>query len=284
MGFDSLLALLKSGVTEVTRVQASTGAAFACNPRKYLGVTGVTKVTDEIQTVTRVTPADQSGVTAKPAPVLACTLVTPVTPKIIKDEIGADAMARTSRWWLIHYPDCDPVKVYCCPEVSYAEILKWYPHAGPATPFIPTIRQASAPMSADEENAIRTWLALIGEHDPTTITEVIGQCQRDADPRDYFKERAADSLPKIRSDAGFDDDRRTCNQCTNLIARRCHAAIRGEIAASRIYEPMSDLPQRCEGYAPGEDDTDRRRGWERWPGLIRLANLKPDVRFSHCRS
>jgi hypothetical protein len=270
MGFDSLLALLKSGVTEVTRVQASTGAAFACNPTKYLGVTGVTKVTAEIQTVTPVTPSDQLGVTAKPAPVLACTLVTPVTPKLIKDEIGTDAMGAASRWWLIQSPDCDPVKVYCCPEVSYAEILKWYPHAGAATPFTPTIRQASAPLSADEENAIRAWLALIGEQDPMTIVEVIGQCQRDADARDYFNERAADSLPKIRSDAGFDDDRRTCNQCANLIARRCQAAMRGEIVASRMYEPMRDLPQRCEGYVPGEDDKDRRHGRERWPGLIRL--------------
>ena len=121
------------------------------------------------------------------------------------------------------------------------------------------------PMLAEEEKAVRDWLAQINETDPATIAEVIGQCQRDADARDYFTGRAAAELPKS---ALFPDDRRTCDQCANLIARRCQAARRGEIVASRNYEPIRDLPRRCEGYAPGADDPDRRHGRERWPGLI----------------
>jgi hypothetical protein len=66
---------------------------------------------------------------------------------------------------------------------------------------------------------------------------------------------------------GGGDDRRTCYQCTNLIDRRCTAAKRGEILASRNYEPIRDLLRRCEGYSPGADDPDRRHGRERWPGL-----------------
>ena len=125
------------------------------------------------------------------------------------------------------------------------------------------------PLTAEEETAIRAWLALIEETDAATIAEVIGQCQRDADARDYFTGRAAaDSLQKTEGNAAFDDDRRTCDQCANLIARRCQAAKRGEIVASRSYEPIRDLPRRCEGYAPGADDSDRRHGRERWPGLI----------------
>jgi hypothetical protein len=124
-------------------------------------------------------------------------------------------------------------------------------------------------MTASEEAAIRAWLALIEENDPATIAEVIGQCQRDADARDYFTGRAAaDDLQENLGNAAFDDDRRTCDQCANLITRRCQAAKRGEIVASRNYEPFRDLPQRCEGYAPGADDPDRRHGRERWPGLI----------------
>ena len=127
----------------------------------------------------------------------------------------------------------------------------------------------AAPLTANEETAIRAWLALIEETDPATIAEVIGQCQRDADARDYFTGRAAaDNLQKNEGNAAFDDDRRTCDQCANLIARRCQAAKRGEIVASRNYEPIRDLPRRCEGYAPGAADTDRRPGRERWPGLI----------------
>jgi hypothetical protein len=52
------------------------------------------------------------------------------------------------------------------------------------------------PMTANEEAAIRAWLALIKETDPTTIAEMIGQCQRDTDARDYFTGRAAAELPK----------------------------------------------------------------------------------------
>ena len=123
----------------------------------------------------------------------------------------------------------------------------------------------TAPLTAEEEAAIWAWLALIEETDPAIIAEVIGQCQRDADARDYFTRRAAAELPKP---APFHDDRRTCNQCANLIARKCHAAQCGEIVASRNYEPIPDLPRRCEGYAPGAADFDKRLGRERWPALI----------------
>jgi hypothetical protein len=157
------------------------------------------------------------------------------------------------------------VEVACCPEATHAEILERHPDAVAAEPFTPTIRQSSAPLTDEEETAIRAWLALIEETDPATIAEVIGQCQRDADARDYFTGRAAAELPKPDT---FPDDRRTCDQCANLIARRCQAAKRGEIVASRNYEPIRDIPRRCEGYAPGASDPDRRHSRERWPGLI----------------
>jgi hypothetical protein len=179
-------------------------------------------------------------------------------------EVGAGAA--TSRWWLIHYPDRDPLEVCCCPEATHAGILGEFPDAVAAEPFTPTVRQPSAPLTASEETAIRAWLALIEEIDPATIAAVIGQCQRDADARDYFTGQAPAELPKPDP---FPDDRRTCDQCANLIAGQCQAANRGEIiGASRNYEPIRDLPRRCEGYAPGADDPDRRHGLERWPGLI----------------
>jgi hypothetical protein len=184
-------------------------------------------------------------------------------------KVGVGDTATTSRWWLIHYPDRDALEVTCYPDATHAEILERYPDAIAAEPFEPAIRQASAPLTAEEEMAIRAWLALIEETDPATIAEVIARCQRDADARDYFTGRAALGLPKPDT---FPDDRRTCDQCANLIARRCLAAKRGEIVASRNYEPIRDLPRRCEGYAPGAADTDRRLGRERWPGLIQKGN------------
>lgn len=59
-----------------------------------------------------------------------------------------------------------------------------------------------------------------------------------------FRRLVADAEPPA-------DDRRTCDQCDNLIARRCTAAKRGEIVANRNYEPIRDIPRRCEGYTPG---------------------------------
>lgn len=104
-------------------------------------------------------------------------------------KVGAGETATASRWWLIHYPDRDPVEVACCPEATHADILERHSDAVAAEPFTPTIRQPSAPLTASEEAAIRAWLALIEETDPATIAEVIDQCRRDADARCYFTGR-----------------------------------------------------------------------------------------------
>ncbi|MDP1527506.1 MAG: hypothetical protein Q8M20_17000 [Rhodocyclaceae bacterium] len=187
----------------------------------------------------------------------------PLAGKSPLAKVGAGDTAPVSCWWLLHYPDRDPVEVSCTPPATHAEILERHPDAVAAEPVTPTIRQTSAPLTAVDEVSIRVWLALIEETDPATIAKVIGQCQRDADARDYFTGQAAAEPPKPDH---FPDDRRTCDQCANLIARRCQAAKRGEIVASLSYEPIRDLPRRCEGYTPGATDTDRRPGRERWPG------------------
>ena len=215
------------------------------------------------------TACNPPEVSGKPAPNMACTRATPATPETIAGGAGSLILgigdtSTTYCWWLVHFRDRNPVEVACYPEATRTEILEKYPDAVAAKPFTPTIRQPSAPMTTEEEAAIRAWLALIKETDPATITEVMGRCQRDVDARDYFTRRGADSLQKIGISAAFYDDRRTCNQCSNLIARRCQAAKRGEIVASRNYEPIRELPRRCEGYAPGAADPDRRHGRERW--------------------
>jgi len=49
---------------------------------------------------------------------------------------------------------------------------------------------ASAPLSAEDEAAIRAWLAAIDETDPEAIAGVIERCRQDADARDYFTRQA----------------------------------------------------------------------------------------------
>ena len=134
---------------------------------------------------------------------------------------------------------------------------------------IEATNKATVPMSPGEESAIRAWLAHIEESDPAIIADLLEKCRTDADARSYFIGRAAE----VPRPWGIDDDRRHCDQCANLTGRGlCLAARRGEIVANRIYTPVRDLLHRCEGYAPGPEDTDRRPGRERWPGLIQKGN------------
>ena len=123
------------------------------------------------------------------------------------------------------------------------------PNKGPATVArIATVavanpdeRQSEA-LAAEGETSIRELLALIDTTDPATLAEVFA----------FGRDRT--------------DDRRTCTGCANLAGRTCQAARSGEIpGVRRGYDPVADLRRRCEGYAPGPDDPDRRHGRERWP-------------------
>ena len=55
-----------------------------------------------------------------------------------------------------------------------------------------TASNSPTPMTADEETAIRAWLAHIEETDRDTITEVLDQCRTDAGAREYFIGRAGE--------------------------------------------------------------------------------------------
>jgi hypothetical protein len=269
MGLDSLLASLKSGVTKVTEVQVSSNNAFACNPTKIERVTEDTNLVIEIYTATHETLPRMVEVTAKSAPVIACTHETLVTPKTINGEVCVEDTKTTSRWWLIQYLNCDLLEVAYFPNATHSEVLKHYPESE-IEPFIPTIKQPLVPLAFDEETLIREWLAQIDETDRSTIDEVIHQCQIDATARSYFIDVAeADKSQKQLSAIAFDDDRRTCYQCLNLTGLRRSAAKRDEMKASRNYEPIRYMRQRCEGYLPNVDDPDRRPGRERWQNLFR---------------
>ncbi|MHB1292592.1 MAG: hypothetical protein ACYCY5_10465 [Sulfuricella sp.] len=124
----------------------------------------------------------------------------------------------------------------------------------------------TAPMTADDESTIRTWLAHIEETDAAIIAVVLGQCRADADARGCFLRQASE----VPQPAAFDDDRRGCDQCMNLRRDVCTIAepkAGALVVANRGYRPVREPPRRCAGYAPGPDDPDRRPGRERWPGL-----------------
>jgi hypothetical protein len=182
--------------------------------------------------------------------------------------------ASSSTWWGVRYPDREPVEVGCWPPATQAGVLACQPGAVEANAFEPALRAPTSPLTTWEEKAILDWLEEIEETDPAIIGDLVNQCRTDENARAYFIQQADEGARP----AVLDNDLRRCERCANLTGRGlCLAARRGEIVPSRNYEPIRDLPRRCDGYAPGLDDPDRRSGRERWPGLTPLEMPKRTI-------
>lgn len=136
------------------------------------------------------TPCNLGEVLAKHAPMRACTLDTPDTPQYgntgneVREVITSDTAA--SCWWRLHYSDWEAVEIAYYPSATHAEVLAGEPNAIEAEPFKPIPGKPGAPLTAEDETVIRAWLAHIEETDPATISDVVNQCQLDADAREYF--------------------------------------------------------------------------------------------------
>ena len=153
-----------------------------------------------------------------------------------------DKLYKAARFWLLHFPDREPLTVAFSPAASHAEVLAIYPAALAAEPIEPGRRQPDTLLAGDQEAAVLAWLAAIGETDDATIADVLTRCRRDADARAYYLSRAGYAVT--------DDDRRCCRQCGNLRSGVCVVARPGgQVSAIRGYRPASpDMPQRCAGY------------------------------------
>ena len=93
-------------------------------------------------------------------------------------------------------------------------------------------------------------------------------------------ESAAAHIDAQRANTVNDDDRIRCTDCSWLsMSGICRAAgPKGKpVVANRGYQPVRDLPRRCEGFSPYGDNPDQRRGFERWPGLaaVHSTNATP---------
>jgi hypothetical protein len=105
------------------------------------------------------------------------------------------------------------------------------------------------------------WGALLADDAPPR--------ESPAPPKAEPAQGEASPDPSIVAREAEGDNRRRCAECGNLNERgACLAAQRGEIKASRHYNPMRDILRRCEGFAALPRDSDQRPGIERWPGLV----------------
>lgn len=105
------------------------------------------------------------------------------------------------------------------------------------------------------------------------------EAERAATALMMLSDRYAPTSEVRRCTPGDWGDLRPCTWCRNLTrSGRCLAAWRGELRASREYEPtFPGQPHRCIGYVPRDDDPERTTGRERWPELVAWqARLQPE--------
>ena len=94
----------------------------------------------------------------------------------------ADDAATASRWWLIHYPDRNPVEVASFPPATHAEVLERHPDAIAAEP----IKQAIAEPAWNREIDERLENLIVGagtrwEYSPDDYALIREVARRDPD-------------------------------------------------------------------------------------------------------
>ncbi len=208
----------------------------------------------EREAVAPVAPGCKARATAKPLPLLGCTAVAPVAPKIDECEervpttpfmenpsrellfIGATgATPATSQIWQ-GFEAVAPSKNKVLPGATATADSDW-----PAIRCQPGRRNADAPLPQDQEGAIVAWLAQIGETDDAMVSDVLVQCRRNGEARAYYLDQAGEEHT----------DRRRCTECSNLRAGVCIVARPGGVvSAIRGYRPvLVNVPVRCAGYS-----------------------------------
>ena len=98
-------------------------------------------------------------------------------------KISAPDTASASRWWVIHYPDRDPLELAFYPEATYAEILEWHPESIRAEPVRRDENRDSDPQA---DSVSLKWAELVGEDDPVAIGAFVRAVRFDPDARNWI--------------------------------------------------------------------------------------------------
>ncbi|MCL1860259.1 MAG: hypothetical protein FWG52_01815 [Proteobacteria bacterium] len=131
------------------------------------------------------------GLTAKGKPELLCRF----QPFIRENKAAllaelAQAEELFSTWWRLRFPDGGTLEVFSPSGHMRTSILRGYPEAVSAEPFTLEHTRPEARLAVVEVAAIRAWLASIGERSQEIIDDVLSQCERSAEARDYYLRRA----------------------------------------------------------------------------------------------
>jgi len=106
----------------------------------------------------------------------------------------AQAGELLSYWWRLRFPDGGMLEVFSPSGNTLETILKGYPKAVSAEPFTLEHTRPEARLAVEEAAAIVLWLASIGERSQEIIDDVLSQCERSAEARDYYLRRVTGEL------------------------------------------------------------------------------------------
>jgi hypothetical protein len=143
------------------------------------------------------TLCNPDGVSAKPAPIQACTPDTCDTSCFINAAISANIASGDT-------PDtpaisaevsAKPAPIQACTPDTCDTPAKTITASEITQPAKALQKGVAAPLNANTETAIRAWLAHINETDQEIIDEVLDKCRADGEARAYFLRRAEEVPP-----------------------------------------------------------------------------------------
>jgi len=152
-----------------------------------------------------------------------------------------------SAWWLLHYPNRDPVQLVSTPPATLAQIRKQHPEAVAAEPFEWPHPEPALTLEADRSCWPHSQAMNSGEID--TFTARLGRFTDKGMAYDQA-EALADKLVQ-RDREG--DDRRLCLECRHLQGAgrwRCGNWQQADVAREGLARDLVLMLQRCDGYHP----------------------------------
>ena len=157
-----------------------------------------------------------------------------------------------SAWWLLHYPDRDPVQLVSHPPATLAQILQQHPEAMAAEPMSEPQRYAPHPaphLTAEADLACWPHTSAMNSVEIDTFTARLGRFTDKGMAYDQA-EALADKLVQ-RDREG--DDRRLCLECRHLQGAgrwRCGNWHQAGVAREGLARDLVLMLQRCDGYHP----------------------------------
>lgn len=160
----------------------------------------------------------------------------------------ADTVTATaSAWWLLHYPDREPVQLVSHPPATLAQMLQQHPEALAAEPM-------SEPHPAPHltAEADRSCWPHSSAMNSVEIGTFMARLERFTDKGMAYDEAEALADKLVQRDREG-DDRRLCLECRHLQGAgrwRCGNWQQAGVAQQGLARDLVLMLQRCDGYHP----------------------------------